>query len=107
MIGLSAAVHYSWIAPSIARQRHQRAIKAHRERYYTYSPSDSPYLSSEKLEESPRQDENWDPLTTNSLYTGGQSDAELTPPPPIYTLQKSMRFSTGTQDGREAVWWFV
>lgn len=112
VIGLLAAIYYSWGAPLIARQRLRRQLrKAAQEPTTPMTPDcTSPYADSEKGLESPDpEDDPWEIPASIKSFSEEKADldAPLTPPAPVHFFPKRFRFSTATQDGKEAVWWFV
>lgn len=108
-IGISAAVYYSWVAPCFARRRLRRHLRS---KHQKPQPMESPSLDTEKpgSPTSTTSSDQWGDSPLASLSRKEKEtdiEANLPAPAPVYFFPKRFRFSTSTQDGREAVWWFV
>ena len=107
IIGLSAAVYYSWIAPWCARTKLQRQLRKAAKRRPADELSETPDLEKNLVRETDNRRAYYEPSESMaSLHhqEHGDVEEELRPPALVYLFHKKFRFSTSTQDG---VWWFV
>ncbi|KAI0340183.1 hypothetical protein BDW22DRAFT_1431209 [Trametopsis cervina] len=105
--GVASAIYYSVLAPHMAQRRRRRAEEAGNTTVDSASPGSiySPYLdhTAQGLI-TPNLAEEKNMYAEMFVKEDDSRDMCLTPPAPIYAMDKRGRLSTSTQDG---IWWVV
>jgi hypothetical protein len=103
-IGVAAAIHYSYIAPCLARRRQRKLERASYDDSPTLAQACSPYLDKNPGELASPQLAEENNMYANLFVKEDSREISLSPPAPTYAADKRGRLSTLTQDG---IWWVV